>query len=144
MLMYAIGIQPLVSRLKDPDHHKQNRYADDSSCGGHLGNIKTWFFSLMKLGPAFGNFAEPSMSPLVVKSEHLEEAMTLFSELKVEIVTSSRFMGGCIGAEDGVRDFLKKKVSSWVECVKRLSKTAKAYSQAAYSAFTRSLACEWT
>ena len=89
MLMYPIGIQPLVSRLKDPDHHKQNWYADDSSCAGHLRNIKTWSLSLMKLGPAFGYFAEPSKSLVIVKSEHLEEAMTLFNEFRVKIVASS-------------------------------------------------------
>ena len=78
--MYAIRIQPLVSRLKDPGHHKQNWYA---SCGRHLRSNKTWFLSLTKLGPAFGNLAEPNKSFIIVKSEHLEEAMTLFNEFNV-------------------------------------------------------------
>ena len=51
-------------------------------------------------------------------------------------------LGGCIGAEDCVRDFIKKKVSLWGECVKCLSKATKAYPQAAYSVFTRSLSCD--
>ena len=40
MLMYAIGVYPLISRLKDPASHKQNWYADDSACGSTLLRIR--------------------------------------------------------------------------------------------------------
>ena len=40
MLMYAVRVCPQISRLKDPAQHKQNWYADDSSCGGRLVQIK--------------------------------------------------------------------------------------------------------
>ena len=40
MLMYAIGILPLVSRLKNPELHKKNWHAEDSACAASLLRIK--------------------------------------------------------------------------------------------------------
>ena len=92
MLMYAVGVCPLVSRLKDPAQHKQNWYADDSSCGGRLVQIKAWFTRLLEVGPSYGYFAEPAKSILVVKERHLEQAKSLFVDLQVQVVLSSRFL----------------------------------------------------
>ena len=130
MLMYTIRLQPLASRLKFPDHHKQNWYADDSSCVGHLRNIKA------------GSFPWWSFALSLATSQSLYSTSLIIVNSMVEIVTSRRFLGGCTGAENDVKNFLKKKVSSWVEYAKCLSKTAKAYPQATCNAFTRSLAFE--
>ena len=143
MLMYAVGVCPLISRLKDPAQHKQNWYADDSSCGGRLVQIKAWFTHLLEVGPSYGYFAEPAKSILVVKERHLEQAKSLFADLQVQVVLSSRFLGGCVGTADGIRQYVSSKIDTWVQCLKRLSEAARAYPQSAYSAFTRSVSCEW-
>ena len=67
MLMYAVGVQPLVTRLKDPEQHIENWYADDSSCVGYLRRVRAWLCSLLEIGPAYGYFAEPTKSVLIVK-----------------------------------------------------------------------------
>ena len=144
MLMYAIGVYPLISRLKDPASHKQNWYADDSACGSTLVRIRAWFLRLLELGPAFGYFAEPVKSVLVVKEEHQEQAEIMFADLQVKVVLASRFLGGCVGTDDGIHRFVQSKVDTWVHCVERLAEVAKAYPQSAYSAFTRSLSSEWS
>ena len=144
MLMYAAGIQPLIAKLKDPLRHLQNWFADDSSCGGRLQRVHDWFLALMALGPAFGYYPEPSKSVLIVKPDLLPAARALFESLQVHVTLSSRYLGGCIGEEAGVKAYVAEKVSSWVASVARLSSAAKAFPHAAYCALTRSLTSEWT
>ena len=67
----------------------------------------------------------------------------MFSELQVQVGLSARFLGGCIGEETGIQEFVQTKVESWVDNVHCLSNAAKAYPQAAYRALARSLSCEW-
>ena len=69
LLMYAIGVLPLISRLKDPKRRKQNWYADDSACAGSLQNIKEWLLQLMEFGPSYGYYAEPSKSVIIIKDK---------------------------------------------------------------------------
>ena len=144
MLMYAVAVYPLISRLKDPDRHRQNWFADDSACASLLLWIKDWFLHLINLGPAYGHFTEQLKSILVVKEPYLEDAKNLFADLQVEIVLSSRFLGGCIGTADGIRQDVASQVDMWAGYLEQLAEAARAYPQSAYSAFTRSLACEWS
>ena len=134
----------VIKRLKDPSHHIQNWYADDSSCLGRLLRIKEWFLSLLEQGPAFGYFAEPSKSIVIVQPHHGEAAKTIFGNLNVQVTTSGRFLGSYIRDPEGVSSFVRSRVSDWVDGVNCLAKAAKAYPQSAHSAFTRSLSCEWT
>ena len=73
-----------------------------------------------EMGPAFGYFAVPTKSVLVVKPEFQAEAEILFGDLHIEIVFSSHFLGGCFGSEDGVKDYVKRKVDNWVKYVHHL------------------------
>ena len=97
-VMYAIGVFPLISRLKDPVRYKQNWYADDSACAGSLLCIRE-LLQLLEIGPSYGYFAEPSKRVIVVKEQHFEEAKIIISNLQVEVALASRFLGGCIGNE---------------------------------------------
>ena len=99
MLMYSIGVYPLISLLKDPKHYKQNWYTDDSACAGLLLCIRKWLLQLLRVDPSYGYFAEPSKSIIVVKEEHFQEAQDVFADLEVEVVLVGRFLGNCIGNE---------------------------------------------
>jgi len=144
MMMYAAGIQPLVRKLKNPSSYTQNWFADDSSCAGRLARVLQWFLELQRLGPAHGYYAEPTKSVLIVKPELLPVAQNLFDEFQVKITLSSRFLGACIGEDEGVKEYVQGKVTTWVKSIGDLSAAAKSYPQAAYCALTRSLSCEWT
>ena len=144
MLQCAVGIYilPLITRLKDPSKHKQNWYADDSACAGSLVHIKDWL-TLLHHGPGFGYFAKPTKSVIVVKEPLLETTRNLFSDLEVDVVTASRFLGGCVGNEEEIHQYVRSKVDLWTKHVQRLAQAARAYPQSCYAAFTRSLSCEW-
>lgn len=143
MLEYAAGIYPLIMRLKDPSRWKQNWYADDSSCAGKLGQIKHWFTLLMEIGPEYGYYAEPTKSSIIVKEQFVDSAKAMFAELKVEVTVAGRFLGGCLGKGDAVREYVRERIHGWKLSVERLAQAARCYPQSAHAAFTHSLSCEW-
>ena len=144
MFMYAAGVMPLVTKLKDPSRHRQNWFADDSSCGGRLQRVYEWLANLQALGPAYGYFPESFKSIVIVKPGLLSAAQALFEHLQVDVRLSSRFLGGCFGDEAGVKAYVEEKVASWTASVARLSAAAKSYPHAPYCALTHSLTSEWT
>mmetsp|Transcript_9557 Transcript_9557/g.12507 ORF Transcript_9557/g.12507 Transcript_9557/m.12507 type:complete len:221 (-) Transcript_9557:779-1441(-) len=73
MLMYGLGVYPLIMKLKDLEKFIQIWYADDSSCGGRIKAVREWMEKLIKLGPKYGYFPEPSKC-IVVMKEGYEEA----------------------------------------------------------------------
>ena len=69
---------------------------------------------LLRLGPSYGYFAEPSKSIIVIKEEHFQEAQDVFADLEVEVVLVGRFLGSCIGNDEGIRQYVQGKVDPWV------------------------------
>ena len=62
----------------------------------------------------------------------------------VQIVNGHRFLGGVIGVCMTADNFVRKKVAMWIGCVEKLSKAATKSPQAAYTALSKSLQCEWS
>ena len=102
MLKHAIGVLPLISHLKNTELHKQNWYADDSTCAAPLSHIREWIEQLLEIGLSYGYFAEPSKSIIVVKDQHLQDTKAIFCDLQVEVVLAGRLLGGCVGDEVGI------------------------------------------
>ena len=143
MAFYAIGLLPLIRDLKDLQRWIQVWYADDSNCAGRLELLRVWLDTLIRKGPIFGYFPEPSKSAIVVASEFVQEAQDLFDDLGVRVTTSHRLLGGHIGSTEGCSEFVKRKVDSWSDCVSRLADVAVLQPQDAYAAVTKSLTFEW-
>jgi hypothetical protein len=100
MQAYAIGILPLVKKLKDPLRWIQNWYADDGSCLGKFENLIEWLNLLMKEGPRYGYYNELSKMVLIVAPQFAEEAKLTFREYGIQILTGHRLLGGFIGTEE--------------------------------------------
>ena len=66
MLLYALGVVPLIQKLANIDV-SQMWYADDTSAGGSLQSLHCWWDHLICLGPDFGYFPNAIKTRLIVK-----------------------------------------------------------------------------
>ena len=113
MSMYALGILPLIQKLKGT---QQVWFADDAAAGGSLENLKEWWSRLLKLGPTYGYHPNPAKTWLVVKEEHVDQAETLFGNSGVNVTSSGqKHLGAALGCTEFVRKFVEKKVSEWCD-----------------------------
>ena len=148
MAMYAIGIRPLIDMLhQNTDNLKcqQVWYADDSSCAGHLSEIKQWWNLLNQAGPKFGYFPKDSKTILIVKNkENFELAKELFKDTKINVTLSGeRHLGAVVGSPKFKKEYVKGKIKSWIEDVEQLATFAETEPQIAYSAHTKALCMRW-
>ena len=77
MAMYALGIIPLIYRLRD-ESAKQTWYADDATSGSSLTSLKAWCDNLVKLGPDFVYYLNASKTWVIAKENKHEAAVAAF------------------------------------------------------------------
>ena len=99
---------------------------------------------LVEFGPFYGYYAKPSKSIIIIKEDQFQKATALFADLQVEAVLAGRFVGGCIGNEEGIRRYMQQKINMWAKGIEQLGGAARAYSQSAYFAFIHPVSCEWS
>ena len=97
-------------------------HAEGSACAGKLSQIRLWFDKLIQLGPAYGYFAEPIKSVVVVAPQDEDVAKDCLKDLGITVSSGHRFLGGVIGTQEYCRNFMKQKVEYWMECVTKVSK----------------------
>ena len=144
MAFYAVGVLPLILKLRDFERWVQVWYADDANNCAKLSLLREWFDMLLAAGPAFGYFPQPSKSVLVVADCDVPEAKRLFDDLSIMICTSHRLLGGHVGSSSGKMDYVQSKVDFWTQCVSRLADVASKQPQDAYAALTKSVMFEWS
>ena len=128
--MYALGIVPLVQAVSSPDI-TQVWYADDSSGGGRLRALRTWWDGLTEQGEAYGYHLNASKSLLLVKERAYDEAVALFADTGVQIVRDGcRHLGAALGTPEFVSRFVESKVTNWTCQVSRLSDFTRTHSRA--------------
>jgi hypothetical protein len=93
MQAYAIGILPLVRKLKNPEKWIQNWYADDGSCLGEFNNLIEWLKMLDAEGPKHGYYNEVSKMILIVAPQFVDEARERFKDFGVEVLTGHQASG---------------------------------------------------
>ena len=143
MGMYALGILPLIRKL---DHlGKQIWFADDATAGGKLTQLREWWDKIVSLGPAYGYYANPSKTWLVVKPDHLPLATEIFTGSGVNMSTEGkRHLGAAIGSRSFIDAYAGRKVTKWVQEVQKLATIAATHPQAAYATFTHGLSNKWS
>ena len=142
MAMYAIGTQPLVRHLSGIA--KQVWYADDSSAGSTLTNLRRWWDQLEAIGPRYGYFPNSVKTHILTKPHTAESAKEIFKDTGISILTEGeKYLGGALGSIPFILQFMERKVQGWVDELNTLSAIAKTQLHAAFAAFTHGLCSKW-
>ena len=145
MSLYAISLQPLITRLQVKSAASQCWYADDATGCGSLEDVKTWWDELMGSGPPLGYFPSPQKCWLIVKPEKEQAAKEIFSETAINITTEGRkHLGAALGSRDFLEEYVGEKVEEWVAQIAILAKFATTQPQSSYAAFVFGLRHRWT
>ena len=87
MCMYALSLQPLISRLQAASQAKQCWFADDATGCGSLPNIRVWWDELTMAGPDYPNAGK---CWLATKPDKEETAWKMFEETAINTTTKVR------------------------------------------------------
>ena len=143
MAMFALASVPLIAKITT-DGATQSWYADDASSGGPLARIRRWWDKLITFRPQYGYFPNAVKTWVIAKEDKHEEASELFEGTGVNITTSGkRYLGGAVGKETFVNNYIMNKITEWAKEVNRLALFAKTQPHAAFAAFTKGLIGRW-
>ena len=134
-----------------------NKYGtgDASGCDT-IHRLKAWYDELLAKGPLYGYYPSPTKCIVVVKPEKIELALKIFKGTGIDVTTDgskdcakdtgveintqgTRHLGAAVGTPSFKRAYATAKINTWVSTVK-----AEVEPHAAFTAFTRSLQCQWT
>ena len=144
MPMYALGVIPLI-REASASKVIQSWYADDSTAGGTIQQLYSWWKILEERGKGYGYYFNASKSILLVKPSIESEAKVAFKETEIQImVDGCRQLGAVLGTDDYCRQYVSSKVENWCHEVRQLAQFAHTQPQAAYAAFVHGLRHKWS
>jgi hypothetical protein len=145
MFLYGLTLVPLAKFLRaQVPTVIQPWYADDCAMAGSVSNITTAMRLLLHYGPSRGYFPEPSKSILICRKEDRAVAREMLAEFDFKYSDGARYIGGFIGSEDALNEWIQPKIDAWTAGVRTLAKVAKRFPQTAYAGLTKSLQTEWT
>ena len=143
MVMYAIGVQPLIRHL-DSSRTQQVWYADDSAAGGDLVHLRKWWDMLCDIGHKFSYFSNSKKTKLLIKPELFLKSQSLFKGTNITIVTDGvEYLGGAIGSDQFISSVLERKAQVWKEEMASLAEIAMTEPHAAFAAFSRGVSSKW-
>ena len=146
MNLYGVALLPLAKQMRSKfPTALQPWFADDSGAAGEAEANAGCLDFLVKHGPKYGYFAEPSKSCYICKVEDEPVARQAFERLGLEMNFScgERYLGGFIGSGASKELWLGDMVAKWAMAVETLAKVAVKFPQSAYAGFTFCLQNEW-
>ena len=143
MAIYAVAISPLI-RETNLQELNQIWFADDAAGGSKIAVLRKWWELLSDAGPKYGYDVNAEKTWLIVKEKYLNEAEQLFRQTGVSItVEGRRHLGGAIGQDEFLKQYVDEQVQVWTNQVERLANIAKSDPHVAYTAYRHSLASQW-
>ena len=145
MGIYAISLQPLITRLGISNDLKQCWFADDASGAGSLEDIKRWWDVLTEAGPDLGYYPNAKKCWLITKPDKKDHAKAIFEGTAINISTQGqKHLGAALGSRAYLEEYVDGKVEEWVSQVVKLAEYATSNPQVCYAAFTFGLCHRWT
>ena len=145
MAFYAVSIKPLIDRLKAHLCH-QPWFADDAASIGKLQHVKSWWETLLSLGPGYGYYPRPDKCWLILKDETSKKvAEDLFASSKINITTEGhRYLGGTLGSAQFKQQYVGKLIEEWVIQIDKLSEMATREPHLSYAVFVKVMQSKWS
>jgi hypothetical protein len=110
---------------------------------GRSSQVAEAMINLQRLGPEQGYFPEPAKSIFVCNPEDQPGAKERLEAFGFKFVDGSRYVGGFLGSEAALSEWLEPQIAQWVRGVESLAKVARRYPQTAYAGLAKSLQQEW-
>ena len=96
------------------------------------------------MGPTRGYYPAPTKSIVIPSQpEFTEKTKEVLGEFNFQYMEGCRYLGGFIGSEAALDDWLLPKIDQWVESIKIFGRIAKRYPQTAFAGLSKSLQMEW-
>ena len=143
--LYAISLQPLITRLHVSSAAKQCWFADDATGSGSLQDVRKWWDELSESGPPLGYFPNAKKCWLIIKPEREQAAREVFRDTAINVTTEGhKHLGAALGSRSFFEEYDGERVDEWVNEVTKLADFAISQPQASYAAFTFGLRHRWT
>jgi hypothetical protein len=145
MVLYGVALVPLAEQLRaEVPRVLQPWYADDCAMAGPVSGIAAAMALLETQGPRRGYYPEPAKSIFVGRPADLPAARAALESFDFQYHEGHRYIGGYVGSDESMRQWLAPQIQQWVEGVRALAGVARRFPQTAYAGLARSLQTEWT
>ena len=143
--LYALSLQPLITRLHVSSAAKQCWFADDATGSGSLKDLRKWWDKLSESGPPLVYFPNAKKCWLIIKPEREEAAREVFRDTAFNVtIESHKHLGAALGSRLLLEEYVEEKVDEWVNEVTKLADFYISQPQASYVAFIFGLRHRWT
>ncbi len=130
MSLYGVALLPLATKMREQfPTALQPWFADDLGAAGEARVNAGCLDFLVKFGPKYGYYANPSKSHYICKLEDESKTKLEFDLLGLEINFSrgERYLGDFIGSGASKKQWLGDMVAKWAAAVETLALVAVKY-----------------
>ena len=104
MSLYAISLQPLITRLHVSRAAKQCWFADDANGSSSLHDVRKWWDELSKSGPQLGYFPNAKKCWLIIKPEREEADREVFRDTAINVtIEGHKHLGAALGLDGSLK-----------------------------------------
>ena len=110
MSLYAISLQPLITRLHVSSAAKQCWFVEDATGSGSLQDVRKWWEELSESGPPLGYFPNAKKCWLIIKPEQEQAAREVFRDTAINVTTEGhKHLGAALGSRSFLEEYVGEK-----------------------------------